>query len=150
MGLLKQFWVMIVKQLYVESGYCLQWMSWRPVVPISVLEGRHDIVGGAMLMKEMIHPGLAENIAPDGGPGSDITWIEIIIQTNWLGARYWNHLAPSYCLVAIILQQWCHFLGPHRVQFFLLTRGGQTSFPLNFYAKIFTWPSGHIYSPIFY
>ncbi len=35
------------------------------------------------------HPGLAENIAPDGGPGSDITWIEIIIQTN---------LAPSYCL----------------------------------------------------
>ena len=24
------------------------------------------------------HPGLAKNIAPDGGPGSDITWIEII------------------------------------------------------------------------
>ena len=28
------------------------------------------------------HLGLAENIAPDGGPGSNIIWIKIIIQNN--------------------------------------------------------------------
>ena len=47
------------------------------------------------------------------GLGSDITWIKIIM--------YWNHLEPNYCLVAVILQQWCHFLGPHPVQYFLRT-----------------------------
>ena len=33
------------------------------------------------------HPGLAENIAPDGGPGCDVIWIKIIIQTNCQGAN---------------------------------------------------------------
>ncbi len=45
--------------------------------------------------------------------------------------KYWNHLAPSYCLMAVILQQWCHFLGPHRVQYFLLTRGGKSVATIN-------------------
>ncbi len=34
------------------------------------------------------HPGLADNIAPGVGPGSDIIQIKIIMQTNCPGARW--------------------------------------------------------------
>ena len=40
------------------------------------------------LFPDIYHPGLAENIAPNGGPGSDIIWIKIIKQTNCRGARW--------------------------------------------------------------
>ncbi len=54
-------------------------------------------------------------------------WVSRKYCNRW-GPRKWHHmnkdhLAPSYCLVAVILQQWYHFLGPHRVQYFLLTWG---------------------------
>ncbi len=43
--------------------------------------------------EQPFHPGIEENIAPDGVPGSDIKWIEKLIQTNCLGARlFFKHV----------------------------------------------------------
>ncbi len=86
------------------------------------LNDKFGFVGKVMLQgKKPLHPELAENIAPDGGPGSDITWIKIIIQTNCLGARWF--FKPVQDGGPLKIQQWCHFLGPHQVQYSLLTRG---------------------------
>ena len=52
--ILQQFWILIVKLLFVKSGYCLQWMTWRSAMLISALEGRH--VQCMMLWAELKFP----------------------------------------------------------------------------------------------
>ncbi len=52
---------------------------------------------------QQYHPGLAGIIAPDGGPGSDVITVPLLSRV-------------------LIINLWCHFLGPHWVQQFLITQ----------------------------
>ncbi len=61
----------------------------------------NEVITGSC--QPMFHPGLAENIAPDGGPGSDIMRIMIIIEVNCLGARWFLYSQNPACKMGA----WC-------------------------------------------
>ena len=106
-------------------------------LPECLTESRHKF--------HLFYPELAENIAPDWGPESYIVVVRLLpLHNSWgqngssicktlvffseppscTGSK--NHLAPRQLVCIMIFIHMMSFLGPHRVQYFLLTQGGFT------------------------
>ena len=64
----------------------------------------------------MNHPGLAENIAPDGGPGSDIIVVRLQpLNNSWVqdgSTGLKNHLAPRQLVCIMIFIHMMSLPGP--------------------------------------
>ena len=103
---------------------------------------KFEIAGMLYLCKVEIAPWVSRKYCTRLGPrkwhhmnkdhNTDLPRCKMVLQAcaRW-GCTKHISIAPSYCLVAVILHQWCYFLGPNRVQYFLLTQGD--IYPPNLY-----------------